>query len=171
MGWISSVWSWRLRMDTSFRAQGAKNLYEEFKAYGYPEWVFKLVGAVKTSLANMLVLAIIFPTVSKTLTLIGASGMCALMLVALVSHAKVGDPLAKSVPAAAMLTCNVYLLYAVSAGCVYDSPAWGPPADPVRVGFGVLVELTCFAMWARSFKNSDYNLDDYGKLGGNLLNA
>merc|ERR1719159_1553924 len=88
--WIWSVWSWRLRMDTSFRAVGAKNLVQEFQSYGYPVWVFKLVGAFKTSFASILVLAIIYPM--RLLTLIGAGGMCALMSVAVLSHAKVMDP-------------------------------------------------------------------------------
>jgi len=168
--WIWSVWSWRLRMDTSFRAVGAKNLLQEFQSYGYPSWLFMLVGVVKTSFATMLVLAIIFPM--RILTLVGASGMCFLMSVAVLSHAKVKDPATKFVPAASMLTCSVYLLWALSAGCVVDSPL---SSFPIRPCAGFLVALTCFAMWMRSFMLSDYNLDGYEKLndsnGGPLLAA
>merc|ERR1719145_106795 len=59
--WIWSVWSWRLHKDTGFRVGGAKTLAQEFQAYGYPIWVFMLVGVLKTFFASILVLAIIFP--------------------------------------------------------------------------------------------------------------
>jgi hypothetical protein len=166
--WIWSVWSWRLRQETSFRGLGARNLLQEFQTYGYPIWVFKAVGAFKTSFASMLVLSIIIPM--RIITLIGAGGMCVLMSVAVVSHAKVGDPLTKYVPAVSMLTCSVYILWALSAGCIVDSFE----IDPLRQGFGCLVAVTCFAMWLRSFMNSDYNIDSYEKLDENpkvFLNA
>lgn len=152
--WIWSVWSWRLRMDTSFRGKEAKNLLEEFKVYGYPTWVFKLVGAVKTSMASSLILTIIYPM--KILTLIGASGMFFLMTVALISHAKVKDPFTKYIPALSMWTLSSFILYALWAGCVEDSPE--PGARPV---FGVAVAIACICMWMRSFMRGDYQMANY----------
>jgi hypothetical protein len=153
--WIWSVWSWRLRMETSFRAVGANNLVEEFKTYGYPIWVFKLVGAFKTFFASTLVLAIIYPM--RIMTLVGAIGMSILMSVAVVSHAKVKDPPTKYMAALSMLILSIYLLYALSAGCVGDSP----PPDQVRLCGGIVVACVCFGMWLRSFIRGDYNLSSW----------
>jgi len=175
--WIWSVWSWRLRMDSSFRAVGAKNLLQEFQSYGYPAWVLKTVGAFKCSFASMLVLAIIYPM--KLLTLVGASGIAILMSVAVFSHVRVKDPLTKSIPAAAMLILSIYLLLAFSANCVaeveksnvqllfvFHGIGFFMPDHLPQVCFGILVFASCFGMWLRSFMNSDYNLDNYEQLKG-----
>lgn len=154
--WIWSVWSWRLRMETSFRAVGAKNLVEEFKTYGYPIWVFKLVGAFKISFASILVLAIIHPM--RIMTLVGSVGMLVLMSVAVVSHAVVKDPFTKYIAALVMLILSIYLLYALSAGCVVDSP---PLDNMVRFCGGLVVACACFCMWLRSLIRGDYNLANY----------
>lgn len=159
--WIWSVWSWRLRMDTSFRAAGAKNLVQEFQSYGYPIWVGFLVGAFKTAFASMLVVAIIYPV--RMLTLIGSSGMFILMWVAVLSHAGVKDPLTKFVPATSMLILSIYILLALSHNCVADTST---PVCVPRVCCGVLVAITCFGMWYRSFTKGDYNLDNYEQLDG-----
>merc|ERR1712137_35460 len=159
MGW--SVWSWRLRMVTSFRGVEAKNLVQEFQTYGYPIWVFKTVGVLKVSSASLLVVSIIFP--STILTLCGAIGMLTFMLVAVISHIKVKDSLSKSIPAISMITFLVCIL-----SCeIYAMDALPPSVDdPSRVALGIVVVGTCFYMWYRSLLNGDYNLDNYEKLDG-----
>eukprot|EP00419_Tripos_fusus_P026640 CAMPEP_0172716362 /NCGR_PEP_ID=MMETSP1074-20121228/68164_1 /TAXON_ID=2916 /ORGANISM="Ceratium fusus, Strain PA161109" /LENGTH=196 /DNA_ID=CAMNT_0013541035 /DNA_START=62 /DNA_END=652 /DNA_ORIENTATION=- len=157
--WIWSVWSWRLRMETSFRAVGAKNLVQEFQTYGYPTWFFYLVFACKVTCASILVLAIIFP--KPILTLIGAGGMFVLMSGALVSHCKVKDPPSKSIAAFSMWFLSTYILIALSQGCVVDSPA---SIDPVRTCSGCVVAFACFVMWLRSFLRGDYNFANYEKM-------
>mmetsp|Transcript_20683 Transcript_20683/g.33413 ORF Transcript_20683/g.33413 Transcript_20683/m.33413 type:complete len:194 (-) Transcript_20683:238-819(-) len=170
--WIWSVWSWRLRRESPFRPPGAKNLLQEFQSYGYPRWVLKMVGAIKTSFASMLILSIIYPV--KLVTLVGASGMCFLMSVAVLSHAKVKDPLTKYVAALVMLILSIYVLYALSVGCIIEADAPLPVYLPDHLPqscFGILVAAACFGMWLRSFLNSDYNLDTYESLDGGLLKA
>jgi len=141
-----------LRNETQFRGKEAKNLIEEFQAYGYPFWVFKLVGAVKLSCASILVLSIMIP--SKHLTLIGGCGMLVLMVVALVSHKQVEDELEKSIPAACMLGCTLLiLLWQVASG--------EEDEEPGRVALGLTVAGVCGFMAYRSYENGDYDFSAY----------
>lgn len=157
--WIWSVWTWRLRNETNFRGLGAKNLLQEFQTYGYPIWVFKLVGAVKLTCASLLIVAIVYPC--PYIALAGSAGMAFLMTVAVLSHFKVGDELSKNIPAFSMLTLSSFILYhTVTMGlesCPYHSV-------PARTIIGGAVAAVCFGMWLRSFLNGDYNLDNYEKL-------
>lgn len=100
---IVNVWILRSGKATAFRPDGAKSLREEFSHYGYPDWVRIGVGTAKLTLAALLVVGIWFPPLAA-----GAGvAMALLMLVAVVSHVRVGDPLMKSVPALTMLLLSV----------------------------------------------------------------
>jgi len=157
--WIWSVWSWRLRIVTSFRPVGAENMVQEFKTYGYPMWFFYLIFACKVSFASILVLAIILP--DPILTLIGAGGMFALMSGALLSHLKVKDPVGRYIAASVMWVLSTYILIALSKSCVVHTPA---SDDLVRTCSGCVVALACFIMWLRSCLRGDYNFASYDEL-------
>lgn len=96
---ILNVWILRPRKATPFRGGGAKNLREEFAAYGLPFWFMCVVGVVKVGLALALIAAIWFHPAAQP----AAIGMGLLMLGAFVMHLKVKDPMKKALPSVAVL--------------------------------------------------------------------
>ncbi len=108
---IFNVWVLRPTMATAYRPNGAANLAEEFRAYGFPDWVRKLTGAAKLSLAALLIVGIWYPSVAA----FAGTALGALMLVAIAAHVKVGDSAVKSVPALALLTLCAFVAYANGA--------------------------------------------------------
>lgn len=97
---ILNVWIVRYGKPTPYRGRDAKNLREEFAAYGLPFWFFCLVGILKVGLALSLIAAIWIHGIAQP----AAIGLGLLMMGALAMHFKVGDKLKKSIPAATMLT-------------------------------------------------------------------
>jgi hypothetical protein len=89
---ILNVWILRPSKATPFRGVDAKNLREEFAAYGLPFWV-------KVGLAIALIAAIWFHRAAQP----AAIGMGLLMLGAFVMHLKVRDPIKKALPSVAVL--------------------------------------------------------------------
>jgi len=154
--WIWSVWSWRLRMETSFRGLGSKNLVQEFATYGFGLNVFKAVGIVKVSCASLLVFSVVYPT--HFLVLIGGSGMVVLMSVAVLSHFKVGDELVKYGAASAMLFCSLYVIFSLGMGCIEN---WPMSMDFMRSLIGAGVIAGCSAMCMRSYLEGDYDINNY----------
>ena len=100
---LINVWLVRPRSATAFRGGASQNLREEFAAYGLPGWCFYAVGASKIVSAVMLIVGIWVPR----LVLPAALVVAVLMVGALAMHAKVKDPLTKSVPALLMLAMVV----------------------------------------------------------------
>lgn len=159
--WIWSVWTWRLRLETNFRAHGAKNLVEEFRTYGYPVWVLKMVGIFKMTFSGMMICSIIFP--NGNLALGGSAGMVGLMLVAIASHFKVGDELSRNGAAFAMLVFSSFVLVvtylAMQGGCAASQAEFVP--QRMREVLGGCVGLICLNMWFQSYMAGDYNLTNY----------
>ena len=96
---ILNVWILRSGKATPFRGAAARNLREEFAAYGLPFWFMCVVGALKVGLALALIAAIWF----HSMTAPAAMGMGLLMLGAFFMHLKVKDPIKKSLPSLAVL--------------------------------------------------------------------
>lgn len=96
---ILNVWILRPSKATPFRGVDAKNLREEFAAYGLPFWFMCVVGVVKVGLALALIAAIWFHRAAQP----AAIGMGLLMLGAFVMHLKVRDPIKKALPSVAVL--------------------------------------------------------------------
>lgn len=132
-------------------------------------WVFKMVGIFKMSFSAMLVASILFPC--PQMTMVGACGMVGLMVVAILSHFKVGDELSKNGAAASMLLFSSWTLLVtystIKAECFESTFASLP--DNCRHIVGGCVAFVCAAMWLRSYLAGDYNLDNYEKLPGALL--
>ena len=96
---ILNVWILRLDKATLFRGGDAKNLREEFAAYGLPFWLMCVVGVLKVGLAVALIAAIWIHRVAQP----AAIGLGVLMLGAFVMHLKVKDPIKKALPSIAVL--------------------------------------------------------------------
>jgi hypothetical protein len=94
---IWMVWVWRF-----------ENIVKEFDQFGYPVWFRSLVGALKISLATLLVAGIWFPT----LVFYSAVFMAMLMVGAQLTHFRVKNPLSKFVPSFVLLALSVLVAYA-----------------------------------------------------------
>lgn len=103
---LLNVWVVRLKKSTAFRGGEASNLREEFQVYGLPVWFFYLIGGLKVGSAFCLLAGLFVPGVVQP----AAAMVVALMLGALIMHAKVKDPFIKFVPAALMLVMSASLL-------------------------------------------------------------
>jgi len=96
---LLNVWLLRFNQGTKYRGGSAGTMLEEFAAYGLPPWFAYVIGALKVGsalalLAGLWLPALVFPA---------AALVCVLMVGALAMHAKIRDPLSKSMPALAML--------------------------------------------------------------------
>lgn len=100
---IFNVWIVRYGKATAWRGGAARNMREEFAAYGLPRWFMITIGCLKVALAGALIAAIWMPGLAP----LAGGGIAFLMFGALLMHAKVRDPLAKSLPAAAMLALSL----------------------------------------------------------------
>ena len=96
---LLNVWLVRAQASTSYRGGSAQSLKEEFATYGLPEWTFYLVGGLKIGAAILLIVGIWVPQVVRPSAIVVA----VLMIGALAMHAKVKDPLTKSLPALMVL--------------------------------------------------------------------
>ncbi len=97
---LLNVWLLRFSRRTGYRGGTAGSMLEEFAAYGLPSWSAYVVGALKVGAALALLAGIWLPA----LVFPAAALVCVLMLGALAMHAKIRDPLQKSLPALVMLT-------------------------------------------------------------------
>jgi hypothetical protein len=94
-----SVWMvWVLRFD---------NIVKEFEHFGYPTWFRSLVGALKISLAALLIAGIWFPP----LVFYSAVSMAILMVGAQLTHLRVKNPMTKFIPSFVLLTLSLVVAY------------------------------------------------------------
>lgn len=100
---LLNVWLLRYSRPTNYRGGGAKNLKDEFAAYGLPVWAHYLVGFLKIGSAIALIAGIWIPSVGFFASILVAF----LMLGALGMHLKIKDPYIKSLPAFLMLVMSV----------------------------------------------------------------
>ncbi len=104
---ILNVWLLRYNKETAFRGGNAKNLKEEFKVYGLPNWFFILIGIIKVSLAILLIIGFWF----ENLTFYSTIGIAILMIGAILMHLKVNDPIKKSLPALSILLMLISIIF------------------------------------------------------------
>lgn len=104
---ILNVWLFRRDKATSYRGATAKTLLEEFRAYGFPDWVYYTVGPLKVLTAILMIAAIWNPMLLFPSTLC----MAGMMLTALICHLRIRqDSLTKAIPAGTIfLLCSVIL--------------------------------------------------------------
>lgn len=100
---IFNVWIIRYGKETSWRGGEAKNMKEEFAAYGLPNGFMVVIGAAKILLAICLIIGLFVPALVKP----AATAMALLMIGAVSMHVKVKDPVQKSLPAFTMLVLSL----------------------------------------------------------------
>jgi hypothetical protein len=100
---LLNVWLLRANRSTAYRGGDAKTIKEEFAVYGLPGWFCSLIGFLKISSALVLLLGLWIPA----LVLPASALISGLMLGAVSMHAKVRDPITKTLPAAAMLIMSL----------------------------------------------------------------
>jgi len=96
---IFNVWLIRGRKATAYRGGNAKTIFEEFQTYGLPSFFVYIVGGLKLLAACGLIAGVWLTQLVFPSSLV----IAILMVGALSMHLKVGDPIMKSLPAAAML--------------------------------------------------------------------
>lgn len=103
---LLNVWLVRAKASTAYRGGSAQSLKDEFVTYRLPDWMYYLVGGLKVGSAIALIIGIWVPALIRPPALIVA----VLMVGALAMHAKVKDPLMKSLPALLMLLAVVAIV-------------------------------------------------------------
>ncbi len=78
-----------------------QNIVEEFKQFRYPGWLRDLVGILKITFVILILSS------DLVLVQIGAIGIAVLMIAALVTHFRVGNPFAKMLPSLSLLTLSL----------------------------------------------------------------
>ena len=104
---LINVWLFRFNKTTEYRGGSAKNMKEEFIAYGLPEWSMYFVGFIKVAIAVMLIISIWV----EELLLYNLIVLAALMIAAVFMHLKVKDPIKKSYPALSILFMIALIMY------------------------------------------------------------
>jgi uncharacterized membrane protein YphA (DoxX/SURF4 family) len=99
---LLNVWLLRRQSATAYRGGSAKNLKDEFAAYGLPAPMFYIVGGLKIICGVLLLVGLAYPAV----VLPAAATVAVLMVGAVAMHLKVGDPVTKYVPATLMLAMS-----------------------------------------------------------------
>ena len=104
---LINVWLFRFNKVTEYRGGDAKNMEEEFAAYGLPIWLMYFVGATKVAIAVMLIVSFWI----EQLLVYNLIALAALMIAALLMHVKVKDPIKKSYPALSILFMIALIMY------------------------------------------------------------
>lgn len=86
----------------------ARNMKEEFEAYGLPLVFLIVVGFLKLCFAGLLVTGIWVAALTKP----AAIGIALLMFGAVLMHFKINDPVKKSLPAISMLVLSLIVIFA-----------------------------------------------------------
>ena len=104
---LINVWLFRFNKATKYRGANAKNMEEEFAAYGLPIWLMYVVGASKVSIALMLIISFWV----EELLVYNLIALALLMIAAVFMHVKVKDPIKKSYPALSILFMIALIMY------------------------------------------------------------
>ncbi len=111
---LINVWLVRSGRATKYRGAGAKNMKEEFSAYGLPVWFMYIVGFFKIVIAAVMILVLFIPNFMYPLGFPALILLSVLMLGAISMHIKVRDPLVKALPAVSMLLMSLAIIYMVN---------------------------------------------------------
>lgn len=103
---IINVWILRRDKPTQWRGGSADSLDKEFETYGLPPTIMITAGALKLTCALLLIVGIWIPSVVN----FAAAGMTALLLIAVIAHLRIQDPIRKAIPAASLMSMSATLL-------------------------------------------------------------
>lgn len=104
---LLNVWLVRAGKPTSWRGGEARNIREEFAAYGLPPWFMRVIGFLKVTFAILLIVGLWVTSITKPV----AIGVAVLMLGATAMHFKIRDPLQKSLPAISLLVLSLIVAF------------------------------------------------------------
>ena len=104
---VTNVWLFRFNKETPYRGGNAKNMIEEFAAYGLDLNTMYLVGFLKIIASLGLIIGLLKTKISVYSSLL----MAILMIGAIYFHFKISDPAIKYFPSALMLTCSVFIYF------------------------------------------------------------
>ena len=104
---VTNVWLFRFNKETPYRGGNAKNMIEEFAAYGLDLNTMYLVGSLKIIASLGLIIGLLKTKISVYSSLL----MSILMTGAISFHFKISDPAIKYFPSALMLTCSVFIYF------------------------------------------------------------
>ena len=104
---VTNVWLFRFNKETPYRGGEAKNMIEEFAAYGLDLNTMYLVGSLKIIASLGLIIGLLKTKISVYSSLL----MAILMTGAIYFHFKISDPAIKYFPSALMLTCSVFIYF------------------------------------------------------------
>ena len=105
---IINVWFLRFNKPTPWRGGDSKSMKEEFDTYRLSPAIMYLIGAIKVSLALLLLISIWIQDLSTP----AAGAMGIFMLGAIAMHFKADDPSIKSVPALILFLLSVGIVVA-----------------------------------------------------------
>ena len=104
---VTNVWLFRFNKETPYRGGNAKNMIEEFAAYGLDINIMYLVGSLKIIASIGLILGLLKTKISVYSSLL----MAILMTGAIYFHFKISDPAIKYFPSVLMLLCSVFIYF------------------------------------------------------------
>ena len=104
---VMRVWTINFNKSTPWRGGGARNMKEEFTAYGLPIWMVYFVGALKVIFSIGLIAGLWIPE----LVSFSASGIAIFMFFAILMHVKIKDPIKKSIPALTFMVLSLLIIF------------------------------------------------------------
>ncbi len=104
---VTNVWIFRFNKETPYRGGSAKNMIEEFAAYGLDVNIMYLVGALKIIASIGLILGFLKTKISLYSSLL----MAILMTGAIYFHFKISDPAIKYFPSVLILICSLFIYF------------------------------------------------------------
>ena len=104
---VMRVWTINFNKSTPWRGGGARNMKEEFTAYGLPMWMVYFVGALKVIFSIGLIAGLWIPE----LVSFSASGIAIFMFFAILMHVKIKDPIKKSIPALTFMVLSLLIIF------------------------------------------------------------
>ena len=104
---VTNVWLFRFNKETPYRGGNAKNMIEEFAAYGLDLNTMYLVGTLKIIASLGLIIGLLKTKISIYSSLL----MAILMIGAIYFHYKISDPAIKYFPSVLMLICSGFIYF------------------------------------------------------------
>ena len=104
---VMRVWTINFNKTTPWRGGGARNMKEEFTAYGLPMWMVYFVGTLKVIFSIGLIAGLWIPE----LVSFSASGIAIFMFFAILMHVKIKDPIKKSIPALTFMVLSLLIIF------------------------------------------------------------
>lgn len=104
---VMRVWTINFNKSTPWRGGGARNMKEEFTAYGLPQWMVYFVGILKVIFSIGLIAGLWIPELIS----FSASGIAIFMFFAILMHVKIKDPIKKSIPALTFMVLSLLIIF------------------------------------------------------------